>query len=406
MFCFSSFVAGQSLNDYLGLAAENNPGLQSKHKEFEAAMEMVNQARSLPDPNFSVGYFISPVETRVGPQQARFSLSQMFPWFGTLRAKGNASALMAEAKYQAYLDARNVLFFQVQQAFYPIYERQMLQAIQEDNLRILRSYKEIALKKFEGGDGSLADVIRTEIMIKDIKAKIDILKDQERPLLIGFNNLLNRAPSDSVVISDSLDLHISIGHAFDSTLAENPRLKEIDLKIKAMKEQELLAVKQGLPKLGVGLDYVLVGDRTDLGAGMTAPEDNGKNAFMPMVTVSVPIFRKKYKSAQKEAQLMQEAFELKKEETVNGLNSAYEESLFNIRKQQRLIEVYEDQTAETQEVLDLLYSTYSNSGKDFEELLKMQQQLLQYELSLVTAQTTLKTAEARLNYILSKDYIN
>ena len=100
----------QTLDDYFRNAAENNPGLQAKYKEFEAALQKVPQVSTLPDPTFSFGYFISPVETRVGPQQAKFSLTQMFPWFGTLKAQGNAAALMAEAKYQSFLDARKQLF--------------------------------------------------------------------------------------------------------------------------------------------------------------------------------------------------------------------------------------------------------------------------------------------------------
>ena len=79
-FGFSTLTNAQSLDDYFKLAAENNPGLQAKYKSFEAAMQKVTQVSSLPDPNLSFGYFVSPVETRVGPQRARFSLTQMFPW--------------------------------------------------------------------------------------------------------------------------------------------------------------------------------------------------------------------------------------------------------------------------------------------------------------------------------------
>jgi outer membrane protein, heavy metal efflux system len=46
----------------------------------------------------------------------------MFPWFGTLKAQGDAAALLAEAKYQSFLDARNQLFYQVAAAYHPLYE--------------------------------------------------------------------------------------------------------------------------------------------------------------------------------------------------------------------------------------------------------------------------------------------
>ena len=81
----SSF--SQTLNDYLQEALENNPEVQASYLEFEAALISVSRENSLPDPTVSIGYFISPIETRVGAQQAKISITQMFPWFGTLRQK-------------------------------------------------------------------------------------------------------------------------------------------------------------------------------------------------------------------------------------------------------------------------------------------------------------------------------
>ncbi|MEQ8241052.1 MAG: TolC family protein, partial [Cyclobacteriaceae bacterium] len=136
---FSTLANAQSLDDYFKIAAENNPGLEAKFKSFEAAMQKVTQVSSLPDPNLSFGYFVSPVETRVGPQRARFSLTQMFPWFGTLKAQEDAATLMAEAKYQEFLDARNKLYYKVSASYYPLYELQKLISIEEENQRILSS---------------------------------------------------------------------------------------------------------------------------------------------------------------------------------------------------------------------------------------------------------------------------
>ena len=79
--------AQQVLDRYLVEAAKNNPGLKGKFNEYMAALEKVPQAGALPDPQIAFGYFIQPVETRVGPQQARFFVVQMFPWFGTLMPK-------------------------------------------------------------------------------------------------------------------------------------------------------------------------------------------------------------------------------------------------------------------------------------------------------------------------------
>ncbi|WKV13918.1 TolC family protein [Marivirga harenae] len=54
------------LDSFFKIAVENNPKLQAEYKAYEAALQKLPQASSLPDPNLSIGYFVSPVETRVG----------------------------------------------------------------------------------------------------------------------------------------------------------------------------------------------------------------------------------------------------------------------------------------------------------------------------------------------------
>jgi hypothetical protein len=68
----------ESLDTYLKIAAENNPGLKAKFSDYMAAMEKVPQVGTLPDPQFAFGYFINPVETRLGPQKATLGLKQAF----------------------------------------------------------------------------------------------------------------------------------------------------------------------------------------------------------------------------------------------------------------------------------------------------------------------------------------
>ena len=395
---FSILANAQSLDEYFKIAAENNPGLQAKYKSFEAAMERVAQVSSLPDPNLSFGYFISPVETRVGPQRARFSLTQMFPWFGTLKAQEDVATLMAEAKYQEFLDARNKLLYQVAAAYYPLYELKRLVEIENENISILTSYKDIASVKFQNGKGAMVDVLRVDIMLKDAATNLSILEQKKKPLEIRFNKLLNRQEDETIIVQDSLYVeNLPVTYRRDSLLTSNPLLDELDLKIKASEAQELAATKQGMPKIGVGLDYVIVGQRTD----MSVP-DNGQDVLMPMVTMSLPIFRGKYKAAQKEAQLMHESYALQKEDAVNRLTSTYEMIWFEIQKQLDQIILFEEQIMTSQQSLNLLFTAYGNSGKDFEEVLRMQQQILKYQKMKATALSDYNIAIAELDYITAK----
>jgi len=388
----------QTLETYFAAAAENNPGLQAKYKEFEAALERVPQVSSLDDPTLSFGYFVSPVETRLGPQKAKFSLSQMFPWFGTLKAKEDAAALAAEAKFQGFVDARNQLYYRVAAAYYPIYKLNEWKQIEKENIEILKSYKNISSRNFENDKGSMVDVLRVDIMLKDASTNLDILNKEEKPLVTAFNKLLNRPADEEVTIDvekqeDSLPLHQNK----DSLMNQHPVLKKLELMRQSNEAAETAARKNGYPKFGVGLDYVAVGERTDMQV-----ENNGRDVIMPMVSVSIPIFRKKYNAAVKEAQLKQESLALQKEEFSNNLVSKYEDVWFEINKQDQLINLYNDQIKTTRQTLKLLTTSYANSGKEFEEVLRMQQELLMYEKKKAAAISQYKTSVARLEYVMGR----
>ena len=391
-------LQAQTLDEYFKIAAGNNPGLLSQYREFEAALQKVPQVSSLPDPSISFGYFISPVETRVGPQQARFSLTQMFPWFGTLKAQGDAATLMAEAKYQSFLDAKNKLYFDVSAAYFPLYELREWMKIEERNIAILESYKTISNSKFKNGNGTLVDVLRVDIMLKEAKTTLGILNKKEKPLMASFNKLLNRDEMQPVAITDTIVVEpVLSGYNKDAFIVDHPLMNSIDLKTKASEASERAAIKQGFPKLGLGLDYVMVGERTDM-----TLVDNGKDVLMPMLTVTLPIFRGKYKAAVKEAQLMQESYSFQKKEIANSLNSNYEMALFDIRQQTDLVSLFDEQIEESKQALNLLYTAYGNSGKDFEEVLRMQQQLLKYDKLKITALSQYRIAMAKLDYITAK----
>ncbi|WP_345371407.1 TolC family protein [Algivirga pacifica] len=385
----------QSLEDYYRIAAESNPGLQARYKAFEASLQKAAQAKALPDPMLSMGVFLAPVETRVGPQQAKFSLTQQFPWFGTLSAQNEVAAALAEVKYQEFLDARNQLYYQVALAYYPFYEWKEWKMLEDENIILLESFKALATTKFRNGKGTMVDVLRVDIMLKEAQTNLDILNKKENALRSCFNAILNRSWEEEVVVKDTLEATLLIDYSKDSLLEGNPVLDIINAKVKASEAGIQVAQKQALPKFGVGLDYVMVGKRDD----MDLP-DNGKDVWMPMVSVSIPFFSKKYQAQQEEAKLLTESYRLQKEEVKNQLFGNYHRLYFQLEQQQDLLVLYEQQIQESEQILNLLFTAYSNSGKDFEEVLRVQQQLLLLQKKQVSTLVEWNVLKAQLEFII------
>ncbi len=390
-------ASAQTLDDYVQEALEHNPSLEASYKSFEASMQRVAQAKGFPDPVLGFGYFISPVETRVGPQRAKFSLNQMFPWFGTLSAKRDVMALRAEADYQRFLDDRNMVVFKVKGAYYPLLELDEKIEWQQENLQLLTTYREMALSRFRNGQGTMVDVLRVDMSIDDTKIEITLLEQQKWPLQVQFNRLLNRSDSleimhsDSLVMGDSLSLGLR-----DSLIAQNPALERIELMRQSAIAQKTLARKQGMPQLGVGVDYVIVGKNE-----MDVP-DNGQDVLMPMATISLPVFRGKYKAMSAEAELMEQSFEASKLAMENSLVVDVESVLYELERSRQTVALYDEQIGRTKQAVTLLISSYSTSGNDFVEVLRMQKQAIKYELAKATELKKYWVAMAKLEYLIGE----
>lgn len=379
----------QTLDDYFTLAAENNAGLQASYKAYEAALQQVPQVSSLSDPQFSLGFYISPNGDQVIQENLKLTLTQMFPWFGTLKAQGDAAALRAEAKFHEFIDKRNQLYYQVSSAYYPLLELDYLIQIEKENIDLLTRYKFIATKKFENGESSMVDILRTDILLKEAETNHQILMEKEKPLVNQFNQLLNREKEEEVVLPKSLNLDKrEVAIRQDSLIGNHPLLEALTLQVEANKASERAAQKRGLPQIGVGVEYEILKNQDDM--------------IMPMVTLSIPIFRKKYKGAVKEAQLMQESYSLQKQEVTSSLHSTYEMVWFEIQEQKQLLSLYINQEAEAEKSLNLLFSSYANSGRAFEEVLRMQQQLLSYQKLKIEASTQYDILSAELDYLIAK----
>ena len=389
---------GQTLNDYLIVATQNNPEIKASYLKFEAALQRVPQIKSWPDPTLTISAFGRMIETRIGRQEARFSLMQMFPWFGSTEAKENVANAMAEATFQSYLDTRNEVLFNVKRVYAELYELQKTIRLEEENLGILNTYKELALSKFKNGKGTMVDVVRIDIKRNESVTNIQILQDQYKPLRIEFNTILNRNVNESIAYPD--ELSISVEHSaisIDSLFNGNPKLVMLESEKKAFEAQKVVAVKDGYPKIGVGLDYSIISKRDVPDLAM-----NGQDAIMPMLSISLPIFSRKYRSAQKEMDFQIQSTEAKSEAVKNNLISTFSNAQYDVSKSKNMIALFETQIKSTKQAVSLLITSYSNSNSDFDEILRMNQDLLMYKKAMATETKNLFTAQSKIEYLLSK----
>ncbi len=390
--------AQDNLNEYLVLAAKNNPELKSKFNQYLASLERVPQVKALPDPQLAFGYFIQPVETRVGPQQIKFSASQMFPWFGLLKAKENEFIQLAKANFEAFEESKSKLFSDIKNNYFDLYFNQKAIEITTENLRILETFHAIVLIKVEAGLVSAVDEYRIEMEIKDLENRLFLLKDQQYSLEIRFLNLLNIQTYEPVQLPLTLwesNLAYSKEEVMDSIESQNHKLLMLELQRESLLFRKTVAEKSGNPSFNIGLDYTIIGKGSNNLAG--------KDAFIfPKIGLTIPLWREKYKAKVKEVVYLETAKANEKLNTRNLLNTLLESTWKDLNDADRRIPLYKSQLDLAEKSLHLLETEYTTANSNFEEILRMERKLLKYGLELEKARADKQASIAFINYLMGK----
>jgi len=445
-----------SLTYYLETAVKNNPTVLQRYNEYQAALQKVPQVGSLPDPQLEIGVFLSPMELISGNQVADIKLMQMFPWFGVIKNAKDEMSLMAKAKFEIFRDAKLQVYYDVQRAWFDVYKVRQNIRISEKSIDLLKTIERLTLVKYKSGsiNGStsvstsrmstanspavssgspgmngmggsstgstvqsansspstsmnvvsggagLSDVYQIQIELGDLENNIASLKNEEQVIVARLNSVLNRDLKTQVarvelLPTEPLDiLYLSVN---DSMFQSNPMLGMYRYEQQSLEARKKMQNKMGLPMVGLGVNYTVINK-----SEMSTSPMNGQDMIMPMVVLTLPIYRNKYKAMQSESAFLKKASEQNYQATVNGLQTEYYEALQLYNDAQRRMKLYTNQSMLAQKSLDILIKTFSSSRSNLTDLLRFRQQLIDYEFKQVEAITDFNKAEAWIKRLIVK----
>jgi outer membrane protein TolC len=468
-FALGSWVTGSSqqypdsLFRYLEIAAKNNPTVLQRFNEYEASLQKIPQVGSLPDPELSAGVFLSPMELVSGNQVADLRIMQMFPWFGVIKYAKDEMSMMAKAKFELFRDAKLQVFYDVQRTWYELYKIKKDISISEKNIEILKLIERLALVRFKSasqensgtsqsaasssrksGDNTssgmqimgagqdnaissgtnqpsssmqtgtmgsssatfgLVDIYRIQIESGDLANNISLLKNQQNSVTAKFNAYLNRSVTTPVYTYENIardTLEFALQSVSDSMLANNPMLGMLDYEKQSIEARKKMVTRMGYPMVGLGLNYSIISKSA---TSMGTPEMNGKDMVMPMVIVTLPIYRKKYNAMKREAEFLTSATSLNYQATSNSLESEYYQAVQLYEDSQRRIRLYENQFQLASKSLDVMMKSFSTSSAGLTDVLRVQQQTLDYELRQVEAVADFNTAIAWMKRLMAYSQI-
>ena len=368
-----SELSAQSLTQLQQQAAEQNKGLKASYQEFKIALESVPQASALKDPQLSFGYFISPIETRGGAQVARFSLSQKLPWFGLKKAQENQARLQAEVAFQEFQLKKNQLFKRIAEHYFKLRYYKKKIRLEEENDQRLQNLKTLAEQNISSGEGSLADVLVIKNELAASQAKRRSLEAMYNSEETRMNALLHQADTVKIALKREFQLEEQVHKTLKArdSLADYPQLRAIAIQKQAAEIEKSIARKKGMPQFGIGLDYAVIAERDNFNSSF-----NGQDAFMPMVSISLPIFRGKYKAMKRQAELQNDRLENKMQQKQIDLKAGLQTLIYQLEDIRNVLASVNDQLSNSLKIYELKLSQYQSQELDLDELIRYQQDII------------------------------
>ena len=388
------FSNAQQLGTLVDEALKNSPEIQKFELQYNIVSEKVNEVNTIPNTEFGVGYFISEPETRTGAQRFKVSAKQMMPWFGSITARENYVSSLADAKYEDIVIAKRRLIASVSQSYYNLYANKAKQKVLAQNIDLLKTYETMALTSVEVGKASAVDVLRLQMRQNELEQLKEVLVQQYLAEQTMLNKLLNRDKDVVVNVVDELTIPSETTLIDIEKLSLHPELIKYDKLYQSVEQSELLNQKESLPMIGFGLDYVNVDKRPNMEFS-----DNGKDIVMPMVSVSIPIFNKKYKSQTKQNEFKQQEITAQKQQRLNKLETVLDKAVKDRVSSRISYETQSKNLEQANDAEEILIKNYETGTIDFNDVLDIQELQLKFQMSQIESVKTYYIQTTIINYL-------
>lgn len=234
-----------------------------------------------------------------------------------------------------------------------------------------------------GSSSGLTAILQIRLQIKELEATLQQLEANKEVLRYQFQQLLNRPMESDLVLPSTWErakLPLAKQDYLEEIKESNPMLGMYASEQMAFSQQAKMAKLEGKPMLGAGVNYMAFTSRLESGMPM-----GGEDMVMPMVTLSLPIYRKKISSKIKEADFLKNGAAMQQEETSNQLTLQWANAFRDWEESERLLTLYDAQVALVEQQLSVMETTYSVGNLSLSEVIQTQQLRLDYRRKKLNA---------------------
>ncbi len=390
-----------TLDSLIDEALNSNPKIKAVHSEWKAAEYKARYVRGLPDPMASYGYFGESVETRVGPQEHKYGVSQKIPFPGKLNLKGKAHDKQADILKEKYEAAKREIIKEVKFLYNDIFWVDKAIQITEEEKAILENLEKVAQRKYESNLTSQQDVIKAQVELSKLIEKLFLLKQNRKSLVAKTNSILYRSRgTEQGVTSDvePLEFDYELNDLRQMSKDSRQELIAAKLDIERAKYEKSLAGLDYFPDFTFGVDYI------EVGGGKTTQPNDGDDAWMAKVSVNVPIWFGKLGSQVKEKKAYLESSKKSYENIENSVDYEVEDLYFKITTYRDIVLLYKTALVpQAEQAFEAARTGYETGKVDFLNWLDAERILLQTRLAHYKTIVDYQKSIAYLERVVGRD---
>ncbi len=387
-------------------ALAENRTVQAAFHNVRALQHRIPQATALEDPIASNSIFaipsVAPQYSLMGYNPYNLTLAQQFPWFGTLKLRGQTAYHDVQVALAELAAAQLDAVAAVKRAYFNLHAGLKSREILLENRKLLVYFQTIAQSHLKAG-GSQQDVLRAEVLISELDREL-AGNDQAvasaraalaRQLHIPADNTIETSP-DIPIPSVTHELEALNQMAAQTRPELVGRLAAIERDQKSVE----LARKRFYPNLTLGLTYM---DMTRENA-VTPHTASGTPNIGLFVAFNLPVYRKKYQAGVAEAQERAVADAKLLEAQQDETSSEIQELLAQAKVQRDVLALLREQILpRIRKTLDNSVSDYAKANADLATPLSAMREVLQVQIQAVQVEAELGKALAGLERAVGRE---
>jgi len=333
------------LGRLIEIAAERNPRLGAARRRWLASAQRPAQARSLPDPLLRYTEMISPIETRIGPLDRQFQLTQPIPYPGKLSAAGALAEQQTGIRELEYHIALRdtVANVKVVYAEYLFLRKALL--VVEQNRELARQLAEKAAalygkSKHEKRDVvTLFDSLKAQSQLAQLAYDFITLEELRQIEATNLNSLLSRAPRAPLGMPQDFafrPLNTGLDALYAMGLEYRQELQAAVRAIAAADEAVRVAELARVPDFSLGVTY------SQIGQPIAPVTDGGKDAWGVTLGMTLPIWVTKNRARIAEAEHRRLAAGHDRQAQIDDLMARITKVYFRLQSAERLVLLYKE----------------------------------------------------------------